>query len=135
LKTLDDFKGLNIPVLSNATHLAAFQALGARPAAIALPDVDRALRQGDIDGLELDYTTMFANKYYESQKYFSDTGHFLDFHVLVADRKMFASFDAGAARPLMSWPPAGRDPHSCEARARQNGRNPIALCLVRRQSE
>jgi TRAP-type transport system periplasmic protein len=133
LKTLDDFKGINIRVPSNATHLAAFLALGARPVAIALPDVDRALRQGDIDGLELDYTTMFANKYYESQKYLSDTGHFLDFHVLVADRKMFASFDAGAARPLMSWPPA--DPRSCKARTRQNGRNPIALCLARRQSE
>jgi tripartite ATP-independent transporter DctP family solute receptor len=93
LKTLDDFKGLNIRVLPNATHLAAFQALGARPMVIALTDVDRALRQGDIDGLELDYTTMFANKYYESQKYLSNTDHFLDFLVLVADRKTFASLD------------------------------------------
>jgi tripartite ATP-independent transporter DctP family solute receptor len=93
LKTLDDFKGLNLRVLSNATHLAAFQALGARPVAILLPDVGRALQQGDVDGLELDYTTMFANKYYEGQKYLSNTGHFLDFHVLVADRKTFASLD------------------------------------------
>jgi TRAP-type C4-dicarboxylate transport system substrate-binding protein len=31
LKTPDDFKGLKIRVLPHATHLAAFQALGARP--------------------------------------------------------------------------------------------------------
>jgi TRAP-type transport system periplasmic protein len=93
LKTLDDFKGLNLRVLPNATHLAVFQALGARPVAITLTDVDKALRQGDIDGLELDYTTMFVSKYYETQKYLSNTGHFLDFHVLVADRKTFASLD------------------------------------------
>jgi tripartite ATP-independent transporter DctP family solute receptor len=94
LKTLDDFKGLRIRVLpNNATHLAMFQALGARPVSMALTDVATALRQGDIDGQELDYTTLFAGKYYENQKYLADTGHFLDFHVLIADRKAFARLD------------------------------------------
>lgn len=92
LKTLDDFKGLRIRVLPNsATHLAVFQALGARPVAMSLADAAVALRQGDIDGQELDYTTLFANRHYEIQKYLTDTGHFLDFHVLMADRKTFLS--------------------------------------------
>ncbi len=93
LKTLDDFKGLNIRVLPNATHLATFQAIGARPVAMDLKDVDTALRQGDVDGQEQDYATIYANKNFESQKYLSDTGHFLDFHVLVANKSAFASLD------------------------------------------
>jgi tripartite ATP-independent transporter DctP family solute receptor len=93
LKTLDDFKGLTIRVLPTGTHLEAFKAIGAHPLVMDFADVGAALRQGDIDGQELDYSTIFANKHYESQKYLSDTSHFLDFHVLVADKKTFASLD------------------------------------------
>jgi TRAP-type transport system periplasmic protein len=93
LRTVDDFKGLNIRVLPNATHLATFQALGARPVAMDLKDVDLALRQGDIDGEEQDHDTTYSRKFYETQKYVADTGHFLDFHILVVNRKAFASLD------------------------------------------
>jgi TRAP-type transport system periplasmic protein len=93
LKTFDDFKGLNIRVLPNATHLATFQAIGARPVAMDLKDVDAALRQGDIDGQEQDYSTIYANKNFESQKYLSDTRQFLDFHVLVANKGAFATLN------------------------------------------
>jgi len=93
LKTLDDFKGLNLRVLPIATHLATFQALGARPVAMDLKDVGAALRQGDVDGEEQDYSTTYNNKYYESQKYLSNTAHFMDFHVLVANQKAFASLN------------------------------------------
>jgi TRAP-type transport system periplasmic protein len=93
LKTLDDFRGLSLRVLPNPTHLATFQALGARPVAMDLKDVGAALRQGDVDGEEQDYDTTYSNKYYESQRYLSDTRHFLDFHFLVANKRAFASLD------------------------------------------
>jgi TRAP-type C4-dicarboxylate transport system substrate-binding protein len=80
-------------VLPNATHLATFQALGARPVAMDFKDADAALRQGDVDGGEMDYSVAYANKYYESQKYLSDTGHFLDFQVFVANKSAFASLN------------------------------------------
>jgi tripartite ATP-independent transporter DctP family solute receptor len=93
LRTLDDFKGLSIRVLPNATHLTTFQAVGARPVAMDLKDVGPAMQQGDVDGEEQDYSTTYNNMYYESQKYLSNTAHFLDFHVLVANRKAFADLD------------------------------------------
>jgi tripartite ATP-independent transporter DctP family solute receptor len=93
LKTLDDFKGLSIRVLPNAAHLATFQAVGARPVAMDLKDVGPAMQQGDIDGEEQDYSTTYNNKYYESQKYLSNTAHFMDFHVLVANQKAFAGLN------------------------------------------
>jgi TRAP-type transport system periplasmic protein len=93
LKTLDDFKGLSIRVLPNATHLATFQALGAHPVAMDLKDVGPAMQQGDVDGEEQDYSTTYNNKYYENQRYLSNTAHFMDFHVLVANKKAFADLD------------------------------------------
>jgi TRAP-type transport system periplasmic protein len=93
LKTLDDFKDLTIRVLPNATHLATFQALGARPVAMDLKDVGPAMQQGDVDGEEQDNSTTYNNKYYESQRYLSNTAHFMDFHVLVANQKAFADLD------------------------------------------
>jgi tripartite ATP-independent transporter DctP family solute receptor len=93
LKTLDDFRDLRIRVLPNAAHLATFQSLGARPVAMDFKDADAALRQGDVDGGEMDYSVAYANKYYESQKYISDTRHFLDFQVLIANKSAFASLN------------------------------------------
>jgi TRAP-type C4-dicarboxylate transport system substrate-binding protein len=100
LKTIDDFKGLSLRVLPNATHLATFQALGARPVAMDLKDVGPALRQGDIDGEEQDYDTHYAKKFYESQKYLSDSRHFLDFHFLIANKKVFASLDPAQQKAI-----------------------------------
>jgi TRAP-type transport system periplasmic protein len=93
LKTLDDFRGLSIGVLPNATHVAAFQALGARPVAMDFKDVAAALQQHDIDGTELNYSIAYASRFYESQKYLSDTRHFQDFNLLVANKAAFESLD------------------------------------------
>jgi TRAP-type transport system periplasmic protein len=87
LRTLGDFKDLRIRVMPNAVHLATFQALGAHTVAMDLKDVETALRQGDVDGAEQEYAIMYASKYFESQKYLSNTAHFLDFYVLIANKK------------------------------------------------
>jgi tripartite ATP-independent transporter DctP family solute receptor len=91
LKTLDDFKGLKIRMQPNETHLATFRALGASPLAMDIKDVYVALQQGHIDGQENPYSVIHANKYFETQKYLSDTGHILDLIVLIANKKTFMS--------------------------------------------
>ncbi|MBO0752584.1 MAG: TRAP transporter substrate-binding protein DctP, partial [Bradyrhizobiaceae bacterium] len=78
-----------------------FQAIGAHPVAMAFADVPTALRQGDIDGLESNYAQMNMSKYYDSQKYLADTGHFMDFHVFVADKAAFASLDPGQQKAVL----------------------------------
>jgi TRAP-type transport system periplasmic protein len=91
LRTLNDFKGLKIRMQPVETHLAAFRALGASPVAMDIKDVYVALQQGHIDGQENPYSVIHANKYFESQKYLSDTGHILDLIVLIANKKTFMS--------------------------------------------
>jgi TRAP-type transport system periplasmic protein len=90
LTSLDDFKGLRIRVQPDENHMAAFRALGANPVAMDIEDVYAATRQGDIDGEENPYSVVRTNKYFETQKYLSDSSHVLDLIILIASKKIFA---------------------------------------------
>jgi TRAP-type transport system periplasmic protein len=91
LKTLEDFKGLKIRLQPSETHMATFRALGAIPVAMDIKDVYPSLRQGDIDAQENPYYPIYSNKFYEVQRYLSDTGHLFDLIVFIANRKTFMS--------------------------------------------
>jgi TRAP-type C4-dicarboxylate transport system substrate-binding protein len=93
LKTLADFKDLRIGVAPNAIRQAALQALGARTVVMDPKDIDAALRQGDVDAVEQEYSVMYAGRYFESQRYIADTAHFLDFYILIANKRAFANLD------------------------------------------
>jgi len=87
LKTLDDFKGLKIRMQPNETHLATFRALGANPVAMDIKELYSALQQGVVDGQENPYAIILANRMFEVQKYLSNTSHFFDFIILMANKK------------------------------------------------
>jgi tripartite ATP-independent transporter DctP family solute receptor len=90
LKTLDDFKGLRVRVQPSETHMATFRALGANPVAMDVKDVYTALKQGDVDAYEGPYQPMYNAKFYEVQKYLSDTGHVFELIIFIASKKTFA---------------------------------------------
>ncbi|MDQ4059558.1 MAG: TRAP transporter substrate-binding protein [Pseudomonadota bacterium] len=89
IKTLDDFKGLKIRMQPNETHLATFRALGANPIAMDVKELYSALQQGVVDGQENPYPIIQTNRFFEVQKYISNTNHFFDFIVLVANKRQF----------------------------------------------
>jgi tripartite ATP-independent transporter DctP family solute receptor len=91
LRSLEDFKGLRIRLQPNETHMAAFRAFGANPVAMDIKDVYAATKQGDIDGEENPYSVIDTNKYFETQKYLSDSGHVLDLIILIANKKSLAA--------------------------------------------
>jgi TRAP-type transport system periplasmic protein len=91
LRTPGDFKGLKIRVSPNETHLAIFRALGANPVAMDFKDLFAAVRQGDIDGLELPYMAVEDLKLYEYDKYLSDSAHTYDLLLFVVSRDVFMS--------------------------------------------
>jgi TRAP-type C4-dicarboxylate transport system substrate-binding protein len=71
--------------------MATFRALGANPVAMDIKDVYTALQQGDIDAEENPYEPMYGVKFYEVQKYLSDTGHVFDLMLFIASKKTFMS--------------------------------------------
>jgi tripartite ATP-independent transporter DctP family solute receptor len=87
IKTMADLKGLKIRLQPNETHLATFRALGANPLAMDIREVYSAMEQKVIDGHENPYNLIFDSRFYEVQKYVSNTGHFFDFIAVVANRK------------------------------------------------
>jgi TRAP-type transport system periplasmic protein len=89
LKTLEDFRGLKIRLQPSEIHMATFRALGAVPVAMDIKDVYASLRQGDIDAQENPYYPTYSNKFYEVQRYLSDTGHIFDLIVFIASGKTF----------------------------------------------
>jgi tripartite ATP-independent transporter DctP family solute receptor len=89
IKTMADLKGLKIRLQPNETHLATFRALGANPQAMDIREVYSALEQKVLDGEENPYNLILDSRFFEVQKYVSNTGHFFDFIAVVANRKKF----------------------------------------------
>lgn len=75
VKTIDDIKGLKIRTLESKVHVETWKMLGANPSPIAFNQLYSALEQGVVDGQENPYGNITANKFYEVQKYLTNTGH------------------------------------------------------------
>jgi tripartite ATP-independent transporter DctP family solute receptor len=89
IKTMADLKGLKIRLQPNETHLATFRALGANALSMDIKEVYSAMEQKVIDGHENPYNLIYDSRFFEVQKYVSNTAHFFDFIAVVANRKKF----------------------------------------------
>jgi tripartite ATP-independent transporter DctP family solute receptor len=89
IKSVEDLKGLKIRMQPNETHLATFRALGANPVAMDIKELYSALQQGVVDGQENPFSVINASRYFEVQKFVSNTAHFFDFINVVANRKAY----------------------------------------------
>lgn len=112
IMTLDDFKDLKIRVQPSETYIAAFKALGAQVVTMDLKDVYTALKQGDIDAQENPYFMIYDHKFYDAQKYVSDTGHSFDYLIVVVSAKALMALplehqkaikDAAAIATAAQW--------------------------------
>lgn len=102
IKALADFEGLKIRLQPNETHLNTFRALGANPVSMDIKEVYQALQQRVLDGQENPYAVSKTNNFNEVQKYLSDTGHFFDFIVVVANKDTFSAMSAEQQEILTS---------------------------------
>jgi tripartite ATP-independent transporter DctP family solute receptor len=89
IEKIEDFEGLKIRLQPNETHLASFRAIGANPVSMGISEVYSALQQGVLDGQENPYSIISSLKLNEVQKHLSDTAHFFDFIVIVANKRQF----------------------------------------------
>ena len=75
VKTLDDIKGLKVRTLESSVHVDTWRALGANPTPMSFSQLYTGLEQGVVDGQENPYGNVVVNKFYEVQKYLTNTGH------------------------------------------------------------
>ena len=71
----DSLKGLNIRTLTNQDQVEAWKMLGANPTPIDFSELYLSLQQGVIDSQENPYDIVDTNKFYEVQKYFTNSNH------------------------------------------------------------
>lgn len=83
----DDLKGLKIRTMENPMHLAFFKELGANPTPMSWGELYTALQQGTVDAQENPYAMIDDGKFYEVQKYVSETGHVFSYEIIIANKK------------------------------------------------
>lgn len=70
-----DLAGLKIRVMTQPLYVEMVKAMGGEPTPIAWPEVPAALTTGVVDGQENPVSVIYANKFYEMQKYMTLDGH------------------------------------------------------------
>jgi tripartite ATP-independent transporter DctP family solute receptor len=75
VKVPGDLTGLKIRVLPVTNFVATIKLMGAVPTPLASGEIYTSLQTGLIDGLEHDFPTILANKYYEIAKNITLTEH------------------------------------------------------------
>lgn len=100
INSLDDLKGLKIRMQPNETHLATFRALGANALAMDIKELYSAMQQGVVDGQENPFAVINASRYFEVQKFISNTAHFFDFINVVANSRAFEALPPAQQKTL-----------------------------------
>jgi len=94
VRTIDDFRGINIRTLENPLHMEYWSTLGANPTPLAWSETYVGLQQGLVDAQENPYDSIYAAKLYEVQKYVINTHHILYTSPIMANKAFFDSLPA-----------------------------------------
>lgn len=89
IKTLADLKGMKFRVQQSDLWVSLAQAMGTVPTPIAFADVYTALKSGQVDAAENNYSSYESTKHYEAAPIFSETQHVMAPEVLVFSKKVW----------------------------------------------
>lgn len=101
IKTPADLKGLKIRVPPNDVRVKMFKLWGANAGPLSFSEVFSALQTGVFDGQENPYAQITSAKFYEVQKYLSETNHVYTPTYLAASPKWFNGLDDATKKLLM----------------------------------
>lgn len=86
-----DLDGLVIRVPKNEIMIASYQSWGVNPSPLAWSETFTALQQGVVDGQDNPYITIDAMKFYEVQKYITESCYVFSLEPLIMDEGMYQS--------------------------------------------
>lgn len=105
----EDFSGMKVRVMQNNIFLDTFQNLGANPTPMAFGEVFSALETKAIDAQENPYVTIDTSKFFEVQKYITETNHAYTPFLLLFSKAIFDSYTADEQAALRECAVVGRD--------------------------
>jgi len=89
IQSTEDIQGIKIRTMQNNLYVDLFNGLGANAVPMAVTELFTALEMHVVDGQENPYTVVYAQKFYDVQKYLSTTAHAYDVLVLIASKKFW----------------------------------------------
>ncbi|KEQ05328.1 MULTISPECIES: TRAP transporter substrate-binding protein [Pseudorhizobium] len=105
----EDFQGMKVRVMQNNIFLDTFQNLGANATPMAFGEVFSALETNAIDAQENPYVTIDTSKFYEVQKYVTETNHAYTPFLFLFSKPIFDSYTAEEQAALRECAVVGRD--------------------------
>ena len=94
VKSMADLKGMKIRTMSSTYQVKTWECLGTVPTVISFSELFTALQQHTVDGQENPWGNIISQKFYEVQKYATDTHHILTICPLVMSRDVYESLPA-----------------------------------------
>lgn len=85
----EDMVGLKVRTMQNNMYIDLFNGLGANAVPMPVNELFGALETRAVDAQENPFTVVYAQKFYEVQKYLSTTYHAYDAQVLIASKKFW----------------------------------------------
>jgi C4-dicarboxylate-binding protein DctP len=94
LRTPADAKGLKFRIMSSDVLEAQFKELDANPQKLAFAEVYQALQSGVVDGAENPWSNIYTKKFYEVQKYITQSDHGVLDYMVVTNAKWWNGLPA-----------------------------------------
>jgi C4-dicarboxylate-binding protein DctP len=95
-----DTKGLKFRIQPSNVLEAQFKAVGANPQKMAFAEVYQALQTGVVDGFENTWSNIYSQKFFEVQKYFSESDHGIVDYMVVVNTKFWEGLPADVRKVL-----------------------------------
>ncbi len=89
IQKMEDIQGLKIRTILNPLYIDMLNALGANAVPMPFPELYTAMESKAVDGQENPYSTAEASKFYEVQKYMSNTRHIYNPQMLLVSKKFW----------------------------------------------
>ena len=100
LRTPADAKGLKFRIMSSDVLEAQFKDVGANPQKLAFAEVYQALQSGVVDGAENPWSNIYTKKFYEVQKYITESDHGVLDYMVVTNAKWWNGLPADIKKGL-----------------------------------
>lgn len=106
-----DFKGIKMRTMQSPAHIATFKAFGANATPMSFGEIYTGLQQGTVQGQDNAASLIYAQQFYEVQKYLSLTEHNFGSMAFIANEAWYnglsqenkALIDQGVKTYILDW--------------------------------
>ncbi|WP_298233104.1 TRAP transporter substrate-binding protein [uncultured Azohydromonas sp.] len=109
IQKMEDIQGLKIRTILNPLYIDMLNTLGANAVPMPFPELYTAMESKAVDGQENPYSTAEASKFYEVQKYMSNTRHIYNPQMLLVSKKFWDGLSADEKKIIQDAAVEARD--------------------------